>query len=214
MIIAIDGPSASGKSTTAKGVASRLSITHLNTGAMYRAVTWAIREHGIDIRDKSKLDEFLNSVKISFDQFNNICISGKDVSKEISSTDISIMVSSVSAIPEIREKMVQIQRIISGKKDCVLEGRDIGTVVFPNAEYKFYLVADTLVRAKRRYLELKENGENCTLDAIIMNINDRDERDSTRKHSPLLQAEDAILIDTSKLTLDEQIEKIVNIVIQ
>ena len=212
MIIAIDGPSASGKSTTAKGVAEKLGITHLDTGAMYRTVTWGLKKAAIHPSDDEKVRDFLKNLEIYFDASNHIWLNGEDVSVEIRTGDISSRVSVVSAIPEVREKMVKIQRQIAGKKDCVLEGRDIGTVVFPDAEYKFFLVADTKIRAKRRLLDLERIGETSTLAELMDDIERRDAVDSSRDHSPLLQAEDAIPIDTSHLTINEQINKIVNLI--
>ena len=214
MIIAIDGPSASGKSTTAKGVAEKLGITHLDTGAMYRTVTWGLKKAAIHPSNDKKVQDFLKDLEIYFDASNHIWLNGEDVSVEIRTGDISSRVSAVSAIPEVRERMVKIQRQIAGKKDCVLEGRDIGTVVFPNAEYKFFLVADTEIRAKRRLLDLERMGESSTLAELIDDIERRDAIDSSRDHSPLLQAEDAIPIDTSHLTINEQINKIVNLINQ
>ncbi|SVA40039.1 uncharacterized protein METZ01_LOCUS92893 [marine metagenome] len=214
MIIAIDGPSASGKSTTAKGVAEKLGITHLDTGAMYRTVTWGLKKAAIHPSDDEKVRDFLKNLEIYFDASNHIWLNGEDVSVEIRTGDISSRVSAVSAIPEVREKMVKIQRQIAGKKDCVLEGRDIGTVVFPDAEYKFFLVADTEIRAKRRLLDLERIGETSTLAELMDDIERRDAVDSSREHSPLLQAEDAIPIDTSHLTINEQINKIVNLINQ
>lgn len=214
MIIAIDGPSASGKSTTAKGVAKKLGITHLDTGAMYRTVTWGLKKAAIHPSDDEKVRDFLKNLEIYFDASNHIWLNGEDVSVEIRTGDISSRVSAVSAIPEVREKMVKIQRQIAGKKDCVLEGRDIGTVVFPDAEYKFFLVADTEIRAKRRLLDLERIGETSTLAELMDDIERRDAVDSSREHSPLLQAEDAIPIDTSHLTINEQINKIVNLINQ
>ena len=214
MIIAIDGPSASGKSTTAKGVAEKLGITHLDTGAMYRTVTWGLKKASIHPSDDKKVRDFLKGLEIYFDALNHIWLNGEDVSVEIRTGDISSRVSAVSAIPEVREKMVKIQRQIAGKKDCVLEGRDIGTVVFPDAEYKFFLVADTEIRAKRRLLDLERIGETSTLAELMDDIERRDAVDSSREHSPLLQAEDAIPIDTSHLTINEQINKIVNLINQ
>ena len=214
MIIAIDGPSASGKSTTAKGVAEKLGITHLDTGAMYRTVTWGLKKAAIHPSDDKKVRDFLKGLEIYFDALNHIWLNGEDVSVEIRTGDISSRVSAVSAIPEVREKMVKIQRQIAGKKDYVLEGRDIGTVVFPDAEYKFFLVADTEIRAKRRLLDLERIGESSTLSELIDDIERRDAVDSSRDHSPLLQAEDAIPIDTSHLTINEQINKIVNLINQ
>ena len=212
MIISIDGPSASGKSTTAKGVAENLGITHLDTGAMYRTVTWGLKKADIHPSNDKKVREFLKDLEIYLDASNHIWLNGEDVSVENRTGEISSRVSAVSAIPGVREKMVKIQRQIAGKKDCVLEGRDIGTVVFPDAEYKFFLVADTEIRAKRRLLDLERIGETSTLAELIDDIERRDAIDSSRDHSPLLKAEDAIPIDTSHLTINEQINKIVNLI--
>ena len=212
MIIAIDGPSASGKSTTAKGVAERLGITHLDTGAMYRATTYGIIESGIDLNDLQSIHEFLKNMALKFDSLNHIWINGKDVSKKIRTNKISSSVSAVSAVPAVRFKMVEIQRSIAKGKDCVLEGRDIGTVVFPNADFKFFLIADILVRAKRRLKDLEKIGEESTLNDLINDIEKRDVSDSSRDVSPLVQAKDAIAINTSNLTINEQVDKIVQII--
>ena len=210
MIIAIDGPSASGKSTTAKGVAEKLGFTHLDTGAMYRAVTWGLKNAEITMDDIETIRHFLSEIEIYFDATNRIHLNGIDVSREIRSGDISSRVSAVSAVIEVREKMVKIQRQIAKGNNCVLEGRDIGTVVFPNAEFKFFLIADVDVRAERRLIDLEKMGETKTISELIADIRRRDELDSSRDHSPLIQAEDAIPIDTSQLTIDEQINKIIN----
>ena len=212
MIIAIDGPSASGKSTTAKGVAERLGITHLDTGAMYRATTYGIIESGIDLNDVQSIHEFLKNMALQFDSSNHVWINGENVSKKIRTNKISSSVSAVSAIPAVRSKMVEIQRSIAKGKDCVLEGRDIGTVVFPNADFKFFLTADILVRAKRRLKDLEKIGEESTLNDLISDIEKRDVSDSSRDVSPLVQAKDAIAINTSNLTINEQVEKIVQII--
>ena len=212
MIIAIDGPSASGKSTTAKGVARRLGITHLDTGAMYRAVTLGIIEYGIDLDDHKRICEFLKELEINIDSSNDIWANGHNVTGKIRTTEVSSNVSAVSAISQVREKMVAIQRAIAEGSGCVLEGRDIGTVVFPNADYKFFLVADLEIRAKRRLVELEKIGEISSLSELKSDIQNRDRLDSSRNISPLVQAEDAITIDTGNLTIDEQIEKIVEII--
>jgi len=214
MIIAIDGPSASGKSTTAKGVSQRLGFTHLDTGAMYRAVTFGVNASGISLNDENKINDFLDSIDIHFDQKNEIWLNGKNVASAIRTVDISSKVSLISAKPEIRKKMVEIQRSIAADHDCVLEGRDIGTVVFPDAKFKFFIIADIMVRAQRRLEQINRNEKKITLDEIIASIEIRDELDSSRSHSPLKRAEDAIVIDTSHLTINEQINKIVEIVNQ
>ena len=212
MIIAIDGPSASGKSTTAKGVATELDILHIDTGAMYRALTYGMQENKINYNNFNDLAEYLLKIEIKFDSLNNVCLNGKCLSSEIRSKRISSEVSSVSALKLVRDKMVKIQREIAEGKNCILEGRDIGTVVFPNAEFKFFLDAKIEDRAKRRLLDFKKNGENFSLNEVIKQIEERDGLDSLRKISPLKMSKNAILIDTSKLSINGQINKIVSLV--
>ena len=214
MIIAIDGPSASGKSTTAKGVSKKLGFTHIDTGSMYRAVTFGLSLESILLDDRNSIMTYLNSLDLKFDNCGDIILNGNNVSNAIRTVEISSKVSMISAIPEIRSKMVDFQRAIAGKNDCVLEGRDIGTVVFPNADYKFYMVADINIRARRRLIDLKKMNESTTIEEIISSIKIRDEFDSKRSHSPLKKAIDAIEIDTSLLSINQQIGKIVEIVKQ
>jgi len=213
MIIAIDGPSASGKSTTAKGVAEELDILHLDTGAMYRAVTWACINSNIELVKSLQLSAFIETLSISFDTQNNIRLNGRDISKEIRKTEITSKVSIISAISYVREKMVNKQRLIAKNLDCVIEGRDIGTVVFPNADYKFFLDAKPEIRAKRRMLDLMLIGENKSFEDLFEEIKMRDYLDSNREISPLIKAKDAIIIDTTNLTMDEQIKKITSLMI-
>ena len=212
MIIAIDGPSASGKSTTAKGVAEELDILHLNTGAMYRAVTWACINSNIKLVKSLQLSAFIDTLSISFDTQNKIRLNGRDISKEIRKTEITSKVSIISAISYVREKMVNKQRLIAKNLDCVMEGRDIGTVVFPNADYKFFLDAKPEIRAKRRMLDLMLIGENKSFEDLVEEIKMRDYLDSNREISPLIKAKDAIIIDTTNLTMDEQIKKITSLI--
>ena len=212
MIIAIDGPSASGKSTTAKGVSNKLGFTHLDTGSMYRAVTLGLSNENIMFNDLNQVIRYLKDLNIKFEHNGDIVLNGVNVSNFIRTVEISSKVSMISAIPEIRKKMVEIQRNIAGDTDCVLEGRDIGTVVFPKADYKFFLIADIDIRAQRRLLELRQRNEAITIEEIISNIKIRDDLDSKRSHSPLKKAKDAIEIDTSLLTINQQIKKIVELV--
>ena len=217
MIIAIDGPAASGKSTTSRGVATRMGITYLDTGAMYRAITLGLMEHGVSFKDLSAITEFLDTVNIYFgdsNSGNNIFLNDKSVTNQIRSSTVTEKVSEVSAINVVRDSMVQIQREIADNIDCVLEGRDIGTVVFPNADFKFFLVAGLEIRALRRQKDLNKIGEKKTIDEIKTDIRLRDELDTNRDNSPLLKAKDAIEIDTGLLTVDEQIDKIVSIIKQ
>ena len=215
MIIAIDGPAASGKSTTAIGVAKCLGITYLDTGAMYRAVTFGLIENDIKFEDSSELDNYLKQIKLKLSETKSgvmLKLDGRNISEEIRSSMVTENVSEVSALKNVRHAMVLIQRKIAKKNDCILEGRDIGTVVFPNADFKFFLIADEKVRAKRRQNDLKKIGEQKSIDNVTRDIIKRDYKDSTRKHSPLIRSENAIIIDTSKLGINKVIDKIVNIV--
>ena len=215
MIIAIDGPAASGKSTTAIGVAKCLGITYLDTGAMYRAVTFGLIENDIKFEDSSELDNYLKQIKLKLSETKSgviINLDGRNISKEIRSSKVTENVSEVSALKSVRDSMVLIQRKMAKKNDCILEGRDIGTVVFPDADFKFFLIADENVRAKRRQNDLKKMGEQKSIDNVTRDIIKRDYKDSTRKHSPLIKSENAIIIDTSNLGINKVIDKIVNIV--
>ncbi|MDO4594336.1 MAG: (d)CMP kinase [Tissierellia bacterium] len=206
MIIALDGPSGAGKSTIAKLLASKLNYEYLDTGAMYRAVTKYILDNKIDIYDKNLLISSLKNIRLDFNK-SHIYLNGVDVENTIRSETITKEVSEVSSIKEIREFLVEMQRNIAKNKSIILDGRDIGTVVFPNADYKFFIVADVKIRAKRRFDQYKSDQ---TLEQIEASILKRDQYDSNRKISPLKKAKDAIIIDTSNLTIDETIEKIYN----
>ena len=215
MIIAIDGPAASGKSTAAKGVAKCLGITYLDTGAMYRAVTFGLIKNNISFTGFIELKKYVDNMNLEF-KYNQagsmVFLNGEDISKEIRSQVVTNNVSEVSAMSYIRNSMVNIQRKISSSKDCVVEGRDIGTVVFPKADFKFFLIADVETRAKRRLKDLTGNDKNITIEKLINDINIRDFKDSKRVNSPLEKADDAIEINTTDLTINEIINKIVNIV--
>ena len=215
MIIAIDGPAASGKSTTAVGVAKRLGITYLDTGAMYRAVTFGLVDNNIRFNDSSNVERFLEKIEIKFSEVSSgvlLTLNDRDITKEIRSVVVTDNVSEVSALKIVRKSMVSIQRKMAEVDDCVLEGRDIGTVVFPNADYKFFLIADEKSRAERRLQDLKSIGEYSSIDKVMMDLMNRDHKDSTRIHSPLKKSDDAIIIDTSNLGINKVIDKIVNIV--
>ena len=215
MIIAIDGPSASGKSTTAKMVAKKLKMTYLDTGAMYRAVTLALLRSNTDLDDYDSVCKVVDELVLDiYDQGANtvVRLDGEDVSQAIRSMPVTKNVSAVSAMKYVREAMVEIQRNIGKKTDCVVEGRDIGTVVFPDAELKIFMVADIKMRAERRLKELLEMDEKSSLQEVIWDLKRRDEKDSSRAHSPLQKANEAIEIDTSMLTIDQQVEKIINLV--
>ena len=208
MIIAIDGPAASGKSTSAKLLANELGYLYLDTGAMYRCIAFSILENKIDISNQDSLTKFLKFFEIDLKKINNnlsFFVNGKNVTNKIRKSDVSQKVSEVSAIPIIREYMVRIQRIFTKNNSCVMEGRDIGTVVFPNAEFKFFFIASDEVRAKRRQLELESLGEKKSLVNLMHEIKKRDKFDSERGHSPLRKAFNAIEVDTTNMTIDEQV---------
>lgn len=204
-IIALDGPSGSGKSTIANILAKKLKISYLNTGSMYRAVTLFFLENNIEKLDKIDID-LLRKINIDIKE-DRVFLNGKDVSEKIRNKEVTENVSWVSSISLVRKYLVDMQRKISQNKSIILDGRDIGTVVFPNAKYKFFLVASSEVRAKRRY---EQNEIDKPLEEIQKDIEKRDYLDSHREISPLKKAEDAIEIDSSNLTIDETIEEIIN----
>lgn len=204
-IIALDGPSGSGKSTIANILAKKLKISYLNTGSMYRAVTLFFLENNIKKSDKIDID-LLRKINIDIKE-DRVFLNEKDVSEKIRNKELTENVSWVSSIFLVRKYLVDMQRKISQNKSIILDGRDIGTVVFPNAKYKFFLVASSEVRAKRRY---EQNEIDKSLEEIQKDIEKRDYLDSHREISPLKKAEDAIEIDSSNLTIDETIEEIIN----
>ena len=214
MVIAIDGPAGSGKSTTAKYVAEKLGFIHINTGAMYRGIALKCIQGKIDLNSSSEIDKILNQTKFEFGRESGsvLFMDGVDISSEITSTQVTESVSRVSAVPQIREKLVQYQRKMAEGLDVVLEGRDIGTVVFPDAEFKFFLIADIEERARRRKKEMETMGEIVSLTELTAELEERDRKDSTREHSPLKKAEDAVEIDTTGLSITEQVNRIVEIV--
>ena len=209
MIIAIDGPAGSGKSTIAKLIAENLGLVYLDTGAMYRLVTLKALNEGI-LGDFEKIKKMLNNLNIDIKE-NGFYLDNVDVSDEIRKPIVSENVSDIAAIREVREKMVDLQRKFSESKNVILDGRDIGTVVFPNANVKIFLVADAKERANRRYKELVKKGENVKIEEIYENILKRDEIDSTRKESPLKKAKDAIEVDTTSKNIEEVKNEILNI---
>ena len=210
MIIAIDGPAGSGKSTIAKLIAEDLGLVYLDTGAMYRLVTLKALNEGI-LGDFEKIKKMLNNLNIDIKE-NGFYLDNVDVSDEIRKPIVSENVSDIAAIREVREKMVDLQRKFSESKNVILDGRDIGTVVFPNANVKIFLVADAKERANRRYKELVKKGENVKIEEIYENILKRDEIDSTRKESPLKKAEDAIEVDTTSKNIEEVKNEILKII--
>jgi len=199
-VIAIDGPAGSGKSTVSRLLAEKLGFTYIDTGAMYRAVAVKAYEEGIDIEDEDKLKDFCSRINLHFKD-NRIFVDNRDYSKEIRKASAGLLSSKVSAKKVVRDAMVNLQRSMAENGSVVMEGRDIGTVVFPDADIKFYLDASADVRGKRRYLELKDKDRNISLEKVIEEVKARDDRDSTRDYSPLKKADDAIHIDTSNMDL-------------
>ncbi len=225
IVIAIDGFSSCGKSTFAKAIAARLGYIFIDTGAMYRAVTLYALEHGAveeGVVDRERVVALLPEVNISF-RFNSergasdVYVNGECVEDKIRSIEVSSTVSKVSCIAEVREKLVAMQQEMGRARGVVMDGRDIGTVVFPDAELKIYMTADARVRAERRYAELVAKGDMVTMEEILENVISRDEADMTREISPLRQADDAVVLDNSYMSVEEQMawfmeryEKIVN----
>ena len=210
MIVAIDGTAGSGKSTTAKGVAEKLGFLYLDTGAMYRAATAAVLSASIDSDDESAVSDCVETIEIDFDESGRlIFLNGMDVSQTIRGREVTQNVSAVSAYPRVRKRMVAMQREIAGYRDFVVEGRDIGTVVFPNANFKFFIVASIEERAKRRQKDLAGLGIEQTVNDIVKNLKRRDALDSSREVSPLTKSEDAVEVDTTSMTIEQQIDLIV-----
>ena len=214
IIVAIDGHSACGKSTTARAVASILGYYYVDTGAMYRAVTVHFLEKHVALTNPKEVTRALADVKVTFKLnpagVTETYLNGLNVEKKIRKMEVSQNVSQISAIREVREAMVDAQRKLGKSRGVVMDGRDIGTVVFPDAELKIFLTADLLVRA-RRQKELLEKDELVDLDTVIANLRQRDEYDSTRKESPLIKAKDAIEIDTTHISIDEQVDEVIRL---
>ncbi len=215
LIIAIDGPAASGKSTTARHLAQRLGYVYLDTGAMYRACALKAKRGGIDPRDAQAVRAMLEDLDITIemtDDENVIRLDGEDVSQAIRENDISRLASDISALPDVRYKMVELQRKLGAEGGVILDGRDIGTFVFPYADIKFYLTASQEVRARRRWLELQKKGIEADLENVIRELAERDRNDQARELAPLSKAEDAIEIDTSDMGVQEQVDALHEIV--
>lgn len=214
-LVAIDGPVGAGKSTVAKITARKLNIVYIDTGAMYRAVGLYVTRKGLDTKDanqvNSVLDEISLDVKLS-NEGQKIFLNGEDVTKLIRTPEISMAASNVSAVKEVREKLVEIQRNLAESKSVIMDGRDIGTVVLPNATTKIFLNADLDVRADRRYKELIKKGQNVTFEDVKNDIIKRDKNDMSRAASPLKKADDAVEVDTTGKTLDEVVNDIISIV--
>ena len=205
--IAIDGPGGAGKSTIAKMVAEKMNMEYIDTGAMYRAIGWMFSKNNVNTEDSAEVQDVLNRTAIDFDN-GKIFLNGEDISGEIRTPEISKAASVCSKLPEVRNKLVALQREIAEGKSVVMDGRDIGTNVLPNAEVKIFLTADPMVRAKRRYDQLLESGKEADLNSIFEDIKERDYQDTHRELNPLQQAEDAVLLDTSDMTINQVLDEI------
>lgn len=213
--VAIDGPSGAGKSTIARTAAGRLGFLYVDTGAIYRTVAVYADRHGLTAENIGDVVKLLPEINIDLryaDGEQHVFLNGEDVSRQIREHKISALTSACSAIKEVRNFLLEIQRNIASCNDVIMDGRDIGTVILPNAQVKIFLTASPEIRAERRHKELLEKGENISYEKVLQDVKDRDFNDSTRKESPLKQADDAVLADTSDKTLEESIEMIINII--
>lgn len=217
--IAIDGPAGAGKSTIAKAAAKRLGMIYVDTGAMYRAIALYMLREKVDLQDTAGIIEKCGEVRITIGittQYDGnkeqaVFLNGENVNAFLRTEEVGNAASVISPIPEVRKKLRELQQRLAAEHDCIMDGRDIGTCVLPDAQLKVYLTASSAVRAKRRYDELTAKGENCDLQKIQADIEERDYRDMHREASPLRQAEDAVLVDTSKMTPEEVIDKLISL---
>jgi cytidylate kinase len=214
MIVAIDGPAGAGKSTVAKIIAQKLGFLYIDTGAMYRALTLKALEEKIDVNNIAEVIEITSKANIDLingrDGSLKVLLDARDVSREIREPRITKFVSDIAKIKEVRQIMLKFQRSFARRGNIVLDGRDIGTVVFPNANKKFYLDAKFPERVKRRYAELNESGQSVTMEDVESDLHNRDTIDSTRKVAPLKKADDAVYIDTTHMNIDEVVEKVLS----
>lgn len=213
--VAIDGPAGAGKSTIAKLTAKKMKLLYVDTGAMYRAMALSCIRAEIAAADRERVAEQVKELDISLqyeDGEQQVILNGENVNPYIRTEEVGNMTSAISVYPEVREKLVSLQRAIAAEKEVIMDGRDIGTCVLKDAPVKIYLTADARVRAERRYKELKEKGVRCDIDIIEQDIKDRDYRDMHREESPLSQAEDAILVDSSDMTIEQVVDTLCKII--
>ena len=211
-IVSLDGPSGAGKSTIAKLLAKNLSFKYLDTGAMYRAVTLYFIDNNIDINNEVQVLNALDNINIKFDTNNKVYLNDKDVTDKIRESNVVSLVSKVASLSVVRENMVRLQRLITKDEYYVVDGRDIGSVVLPNARYKFYIDASVDERAMRRYKEEISKGKNITFEEVRDSIQARDEYDSTRKDSPLVIPDNATVVDSTNMTIDEVVKRVTDVI--
>ena len=212
--VAIDGPAGAGKSTIAKLVAKEKGYIYVDTGAMYRGLAIHFLDKGIQPQETEKVIEACKDAEVTIayeDAVQHVYLNGRDISSRLRSEEVGNMASVTSAIPEVRKKLLELQQNLAKTQNVIMDGRDIGTCVLPHADVKVYLTASVETRAKRRYQELQEKGEDCNLEEIAHDIEERDHRDMTRETAPLKQAEDAVLVDSSDMTIAEVVKTIVDL---
>ena len=213
-IVAIDGPAGAGKGTITKLVGKKLGLVNIDTGATFRCVALNMIQKQIDIQEEEKIETMLSKINIEMHPDGKIFLNEEEVTKRIRENDVNNLVSPISVLPTVRNKLLEVQRNIAKGKDVIMEGRDIGTVVFPNADVKIYLDATPEERARRRVLQNKEKGIECSYEKVLEGIKDRDKRDSTREIAPLKRAKDAIYVDSTNLSIEQVVEKIIEIIKQ
>ena len=212
--VAIDGPAGAGKSTIAKLVAKEKGYIYVDTGAMYRGLAIHFLDKGIQPQETEKVIEACKDAEVTIayeDAVQHVYLNGKDISSRLRNEEVGNMASVTSAIPEVRKKLLELQQNLAKTQNVIMDGRDIGTCVLPHADVKVYLTASVETRAKRRYQELQEKGEDCNLEEIAHDIEERDRRDMTREIAPLKQAEDAVLVDSSDMTIADVVKTIVDL---
>ena len=213
-IIAVDGPSAAGKSYLSKKISEILDIIYIDTGAMYRAVALYFMQNHINMESDDEVQKALDNIEIKFKRINNelhIFLNEKDVSSDIRTEEIGMLASKVSAIKKVRYDMVDRQRKLANNDSVILDGRDIGSVVFPNADLKIYLTADENERAKRRHIDLKAKGLDCSHEEVLEDIKKRDYNDINKPISPLIKTDDAVLIDTTNMTIEQEVNEVIRL---
>ena len=211
-VVAIDGPAGAGKGTITKLVGEKLGLVNIDTGATFRCVALNMIQKNVKMEEEEKIQEILDNINIEMNSNGKIFLNGEDVTHRIRENDVNNLVSPVSTLQIVRNKLLEIQRNIAKGKNVIMEGRDIGTVVFPNANVKIYLDATAEERARRRVLQNKEKGIESSYEEVLNGIKERDERDSNRKIAPLKKAEDAIYVDSTNLTIEQVVEKIIEII--
>ena len=211
-VVAIDGPAGAGKGTITKLVGEKLGLVNIDTGATFRCVTLNMIQEHIDIQEEDKIEKMLTKINIEMHPDGNIFLNGEKVTERIRENDVNDLVSPVSVLPVVRNKLLEVQRNIAKGKNVIMEGRDIGTVVFPDADVKIYLDATAEERARRRVLQNQEKGIKCSFEEVLKGIKDRDKRDSTREIAPLKKAEDAIYVDSTNSSVEQVVEEIIEII--